>query len=322
MENLDGDKHTKMGPVDSGKRVPFSIKTKKRKKPTKMEQKEYKGIYLFLLPAIIVFLLFNFLPILTIIYTSFTSWDGFNPPSFVGLQNFVNLINEGSFLISVKNLIYWSFLAGIVHVGFGVLIAFILYEKPFGWKFTRSVFMIPNVISAAAWALIFRFIFDNDMGIINSTIRMVFPNFNIQWLSQSPYAFWTVTLTWLFFAVIVTLIVYNELLSIPDELIEAAEMDGAKKWDVITKIQLPMTRKSIGTSVIASITARVAMYEQIALTTNGGPGDDTMNLPIMLVNSINNMNYGYANAIGFVMIIFGILTLVGINKWFRMNEKL
>lgn len=288
---------------------------------TQIEKNEYKWIYLFLLPALIIFILFNLLPIITTFATSFTSWDGFNAPNFIGLENYVNLFNNSAFLISIKNLLVWSVLAGIIHVGFGVVIAFVLYEKPFGWRFTRSVFMIPNVISAAAWALIFRFLFDNDMGVINEFVRFFSKDFQIAWLTTSPWAFWAITLTWLFFAVIVTLIVLNELLSIPYDLIESAKIDGASKWEIITKIQLPMIRRAIGTSVIASVTARVAMYEQIALTTNGGPGDDTMNLPLMLVNSINNLNYGEANAIGLIMIIYGILALVLINKLFRMNEE-
>lgn len=289
-------------------------------KYTSNERKNLKWIFLFLLPSILIFLIFNMIPIITIFVTSFTKWDGFNTPQFIGVDNFTRLFQDNTFIISSINLLKWSVLASTVHVGFGVLVAFILYEKPIGGKFTKSVFMIPNVISAAAWALIFKFLFDNEMGVINSFVRIIFPDFNVSWLNSSPYAFWAVTLTWLFFAVIVTLIVLNELLAIPDSLIEAAQIDGATKWDIVRRIQLPMCRKSIGTSVIASITARVAMYEQIALTTSGGPADDTMNLPLMLVNSINNYNYGYANTIGVMMIIFGLVTLVAVNKLFRMND--
>ena len=292
------------------------------KKVSQLKRNEYKWIYLFLLPSIVVFALFNLIPIITVAITAFTEWNGFKAPSFNGLDNFVNLFSNRAFWVSAKNLLIWSALAAIVHVGFGVLIAFVLYEKPLGWKFTRSVFMIPNIISGAAWAVIFRFMFDNKMGLFNAVVRIFNPGFDVQWLTATPYAFWAVTLTWLFFAVIVTLIVLNELLAIPTSLIEAAEIDGATKWQVILKIQLPMCRKAIGTSIIASITARVTMYEAIALTTNGGPGYDTMNLPLMLVDSITNLKYGTANAVGLLMIIYGIVTLLVVNKLFKMNEEL
>ena len=84
--------------------------------------------------------------------------------------------------------------------------------------------------------------------------------------------------------------------------------------------QLPLCRASIGTSVIASLTSRIAMYEQIALTTSGGPGDDTMSLPIILVKGIMDYRYGYANAVGVVMFIIGLIVLGVVNKLFRMDE--
>lgn len=297
------------------------MKKRKTEAISKLERKNYKWIYLFLLPSILIFLVFYLQPIITVFYTSFTKWDGFNSPTFIGIQNYITMFKNEAFLISLKNIILWSVIAATLHVGFGVLVAFILYQKPKGWKFTRAVFMIPNVISAAAWAMIYKFIFNDDMGILNNIIRKIDPDFHVQWFYTSPYAFWAVTLTWLFYAVIVTLIVLNDLMAVPEELTEAAKVDGATEWQIITKIQLPLCRNAIGTGVICSITARVAMYEQIALTTAGGPGDDTMNLPIILVKSIQDMKYGYANANGVIMFVLGLITLAIVNKAFRMNES-
>jgi ABC-type sugar transport systems, permease components len=297
------------------------VKMKVKNSATKLERKNYKWIYLFLLPSFIVFITFYIQPIFTVIYTSFTKWDGFNTPKFIGLSNYINLFHNAAFIYSLKNLLLWSVIASFLHVGFGVLVAFAIFKKPYGWKFTRAVFMIPNVISAAAWAMIYRFMFHDDMGMINNFIRRFNPNFHIQWFYKSPYAFIAVTLTWLFYAVIVTLIVLNDLLAIPTELFEAARVDGASDFQIIKYIQLPLCRNAIGTAVIASVTARVAMYEQIALTTAGGPGDDTMNLPVILVKSILDLKYGYANANGVIMFILGLVILWLVNKMFRMNES-
>ena len=288
---------------------------------SKLERKNYKWIYLFLLPSFIIFATFYIQPIFTVIYTSFTKWDGFNKPKFIGLENYIRLFNNDAFKGSLKNLLIWAIIATVFHVGFGVIVAFAIFKKPFGWKFTRAVFMIPNVISAAAWAMIYRFIFNDDMGMINNLVRKFNPDFHIQWFYKSPYAFIAVTLTWLFYAVIVTLIVLNDLFAIPSELFEASRVDGASNIQIVRHIQLPLCRNAIGTSIIASVTARVAMYEQIALTTAGGPGDDTMNLPIILVKSVLDLKYGYANANGVIMFILGLLVLWIINKLFRMNER-
>lgn len=288
---------------------------------SKLEKRNYKWIYLFLLPSVLIFLVFYLQPILTVFYTSLTKWDGFNAPQFIGLQNYIEMFQNEAFLISLKNILLWSLIAGTLHVGFGVLVAFVLYHKPRGWKVTRAVFMVPNVISAAAWAMIYKFIFNDSMGILNTLIRKFDPDFHVQWFYNSPYAFWAVTLTWIFYAVIVTLVVLNDLMSIPQELTEAARIDGASGWQITRHIHLPLCRNAIGTGIICSITARVAMYEQIALTTAGGPGDDTMNLPIILVKSIQDMKYGYANANGVVMFVLGLIILAIVNKAFKMDES-
>ena len=178
------------------------------------------------------------------------------------------------------------------HVGFGVLTAFVLYLQPHGWKFTRAVFMIPNIISAAAWALIYRFIFNDQMGVLNSVIRVFDKDFSAQWFYQSPYAFW------------------------------AAKLDGANGWQLIRFVELPLCRISIGTGMLCSITSRISMYEAIALTTAGGPGDDTMSLSVLLVRAITDYNYGFANAIGVIMFLIGLLIMYIVTKAFRMNDSI
>lgn len=292
-----------------------------RRAASSLERSNYKWIYLFLLPTLIVFVMFYAAPIVQVFLTSFTKWDGFTDPVFNGLTNYVNLVNSRSFMLALQNLLYWSLLATFVHVGFGVIVALVLFQKPHGWKLARAVFMIPNVISAAAWAMIYRFFFNNDFGVLNTIIRFIIPDFTVQWFYESPWAFWAVAFTWMFYAVIVTLVVLGDLMNVSGELLEAARIDGASGWRLIKDIQLPLCRNSIGTSVIVSVTARIAMYEQIALTTAGGPGNDTMSLSIMLVNGITDYRYGYANAIGVVMFLIGLVVLFLINKAFRMDES-
>lgn len=293
----------------------------RNKKYGVLDRKKFKWVYLFLLPTVVIFVMFYVQPIIVMVGTSFTKWDGFNEPVFNGIRNYVKLVTNSASAASIKNLILWSLIAMTLHTGFGVLTAFVLYKKPFGWKFTRSVFMIPNIISAAAWALIYRFIFNDQVGILNGVIRIFNKDFSVQWFYESPYAFWAVTLTWMFYAVIVTLIVLNDLMAIPTELQEAAKIDGASGWQVMRFVEFPLCRISIGTAMLCSITARISMYEGIALTTSGGPGDDTMSLSVLLVRAISDYNYGFANAIGVAMFIMGLIVMGIITKAFRMNES-
>ena len=296
------------------------MKKKRSLRYGRLERKDFKWIYLFLLPSLVVFALFYAEPIFVLIRTSFTKGDGFNPPSFIGLKNYVRLFTNSAASMSLKNLLYWTLIALVIHVSYGVVVAFIWFFKPKGWKLSRAVYMIPNVISPAAFALIFRFLLDNEVGTLNVIIRKIFPEFNVQWFSVSPYAFWAVTFIWLFYAVVVSLVVYNDLMAIPSSLTEAAKLDGASSWRIIRHIYLPLCHNSIGTAIICSITSRIAMYEAIALTTSGGPGSDTMSLSVLMMRAILDYNYGFANAIGVVMFLFGILVLLVVNKVCRMGK--
>lgn len=284
-------------------------------------RKHHFFIYLFMLPSLVIFAAFYLIPIITVITSSFTKWDGFNERVFNGLDNYIRLFQATSFQAGLKNLLLWALLAAVIHVGFGVIVAFVLYKQPRGWKFTRSVFMIPNVVSVAAWAMIMRFGFDDKMGIINRAVCLFNPDFSANWIVTSPYAFWLITFTWLFFAVIVTLVVLGDLYAIPEELHEAAKIDGASPLKTIFRLDLPLCRISIGTSVILSMTARIGTYEIIKLTTNGGPGQDTYSLAMLMVSKIQDYDAGYANAVGTVMIVIGVVMLVVINKLFKMNES-
>lgn len=290
--------------------------------PRKKFKSEYIWIYAFILPSVAIFALFYFWPIMQVLYTSFTKWSGVNTPEFIFLDNFIRLFKSAAFLSSLKNLLWWTIVAVVIHVGFGTLVAFVLQRKPFGWRFARLVFMIPNVISIAAWAIIFRFLFDDKMGFVNSFVRLFNPDFNVAWVGKSPYAFWVVTATWLFFAVVVTLIVQGDLMAIPAELHEAAYIDGASVFQITRKINLPLCRNAIGTAVICSVTSRIAMFEAITLTTGGGPGNDTMNIPVIMVRKILDSEGGYANSMAVIMILIGLLTLFAVNKLFRMNETI
>ena len=290
---------------------------------TKLGRRNLPWVLIFILPTLVMFLMFYLWPIVEVFYTSFTRYRGFglHTAEWMGFDNFIRLFNMQSFMISITNIALWSLIAVVLHVSFGVVVAFIFYRGIPGWKFARAAFMVPIVISSAAWAMIYRFVFNNDFGILNNIIRVFIPEFDLNWFFSSPAAFWAITFTWVFYAVIVTMVVLGDLMAIPADLLEAASIDGASSWQKTWLIKLPLCRFSIGTGVIMSITSRISMYEAIALTSRGGPGDDTMSLSLILVRAISDNNFGLANATAVIMFIMGIATMILINKLFRMNDS-
>jgi len=288
-------------------------------------KKSGKNIYiaLFLTPALFMFILIYLWPLCLSIISSFTSWDGFTSMKFIGLRNYRELFNDSKFLAALWNTFRWALAAAFIHVPFGVLVALILSKKMIGWRFVRSAFMIPNIISQSAMAILFTFIFRPDAGILNSVLRVFMgPDFNVNWLHDSKYAFLALTQIWLWFAAVITLITLSEILSISPELYEAAKIDGANVFQIDIFINIPLLRNIIGTGVIIAITSVFKMFDIIYMTTNGGPGNSTINLAVMSVNAIIIQNkFGYANAIGIFLLILGVLVMSMTMRGFRMNKS-
>lgn len=127
--------------------------------------------------------------------------------------------------------------------------------------------------------------------------------------------------SWLLYTGMIIILVLAGILSIPEDVVEAAKIDGANEMQINFKIRLPLVRTIIGTSEILAATSMLREFELIYLTTNGGPGDLTLNLPLYLYKtSMTDNNYGYANMMGVVLIVAGVIVVYAINRLFRMNE--
>ncbi|CAM3910624.1 sugar ABC transporter permease [Aeromicrobium ponti] len=278
---------------------------------------------LFLAPAILIFLLVFGFPVVNVIFTSFFDYKINQPMKFIGFDNYIALFSDKAFLISAKNTIIWVVLQGTVHVILGVAVALVLSHKPFGWKIVRTSYMIPIIISSAARAMLLLYVFNPQMGLVNSLFKMLgFENFSLNWYYDPSTSFWTVTSGWLFFASLITIIVMAEIATIPQSLYDAAKIDGASKLQTDLFVVLPLLRNVIGISVILAATSMLKEFELIFLTTNGGPNDTNLNLPLYLYKEAMMLNnYGYANSIGTLLIFLGLILIFTITKLFRFGQS-
>ena len=229
-------------------------------------------IALFLLPTFVLFGLIYAVPLLTVIVTSFTDWNGFSNITFIGLDNYGHLLQDEQFRHAFINSLLWGAIAACVHVPFGVMVALFLNRKPPGWRFVRSVSLLPNLIPGAALALLYVFIFNPGIGILNQFIRRLgFKDFTMYWLYDPHSAFLSVTAVWVFYAGVIILITMAELSGIPPELRESAMIDGATERQVDWYIHLPLLKNIIGVGIIIAVTEVFKMFEYVYFTTGGGP---------------------------------------------------
>ncbi len=279
---------------------------------------------LFLWPAVCLFCFVYLIPLIIVIVSSFLNWRLSKPIEFAGLQNYIKAFSDKNIRAAVAHTLIWVVLQMTVHVGLGTLLAFILADRFRGWKFFRTACMLPNVISTAALAMILLNVFKTDGGLVNSVLSLIAGHeVQINWYFKTRTAFPTVTLGWLLYPGLITILVLSAISTIPSDMIEAARLDGATKFQIKTRVILPMIRNTMGTCVIISATSMLKEFELIFLTTNGGPGNATLNLPMYIYKlAFNDNNYGYSNAISVLLILFGVLIVYLINRSFRMDESL
>ena len=289
-----------------------------------MKKTKLQYVLLFICAAVLIYIFVFLLPTIILSVTSLTKWNGANTPVFVGFGNYSGLLQDGTFKRALTNTTAMGLLAAFVNVPMGVALALILNRKPGGWKLIRSVSLLPDIIASSVKAVIFIFIFNPGMGLLNGIIRALgFSNFNVNWFFDERTAFLAINLTWIFQLGFVVLVCLGELLSMPPSYREAARIDGASDLQIDFLINIPLIRNIIGTSVIVMVTSIFKMFEQIYLTTVGGPGEATTTLALLIYQNItNDFQYGYANAIGMVLLFLGIMVILIVQKAFRMNKSL
>ena len=273
--------------------------------------KKYRAPYLFILPFFLLFFVFQLIPVLWTVYISFTEWRGIGTPEFVGVRNYQKLWIDEMFWESFFNtIIYWIF--GLVLImAFALLIAGLLNSSLLkGRAFFKTATFLPNICAAIAMGLIFRMLFDENMGLINEVLA-IFSVEKVPWLSGMEYSKIPVILLivwrntpWY------TMIILSGLLNISNDYFEAATVDGANVFQKFVYITIPSIR---GILFFCSVTLTVEMWkvfnESYILP---GPGTSNTSLfQYMYESGFNVFNMGYASAIGvFLMAVLTIISLI------------
>lgn len=270
--------------------------------------KKYRAPYLFILPFFILFFVFQLIPTIWTVYISFTEWKGIGDPQPCGISNYRKMMVDSMFWESLGNtVIYW--IAGLVLImGLSVLIATLL-NSPLvkGRAFFRTAAFLPNICAAIAMGLIFRMLFEENVGLVNEILVSLGAE-RVPWLTSTEFSkIPVVFLTAWRYTPWFTMIVLSGLLNISQDYYEAATVDGANAVQKFAYITLP----SLGNILFfCSITVTVDMWkifnESYILP---GPGTSNTSLfQYMYQSGFNVFNMGYASAIGVILIL--ILTVL------------
>lgn len=278
----------------------------------KLRTKEALNGYLFFSPGLIGFLVFMGFPILYSLYLSFTSYNIYSPPKWIGLHNYrVMFTQDPLFFKSLGNTLYYVALSVPLNTILGVLIAVLMNQKVFGIRAFRTIYFLPSVVSGVAVALLWQWILDGNFGLLNTFLA----NFGIVgpgWLTDEAWAKPSMVLMNLW-AVGGTMIIYLAgLQGVPRSLYEASIVDGAGRIRQFWNITIPMLTPTIFYNVIMGVLGGFQIFIQAYIMTGGGPNNSTMFYALHLYNkAFKDLQMGYASALAWVLLIISLaLTLI------------
>ena len=282
--------------------------------------------YLFLLPAIIILFVFLFFPLVWNIYISLhdvsiltiiKDWE------FVGFENFNSIFEDPNFFNSLKVTIVFVFGTVLLQFGIGLLIAILLNQQIRASGLFRTLFIIPWTVSTVITGFSFKFLFDDNFGIINYGIEKLGLD-SIQWFSDTALAIWIIIIANTWYGTPFTILFLTAgLLSINPTLYEAAIIDGATKFRRFIYITLPLLKPFILTNLILVTVWTINFFDLQLIMTNGGPLFSTTTMSLYMYKQAFEFGYFSEGAsVGIILIIMNItVALVYLRLFDGRNKK-
>ncbi|MFE3227613.1 carbohydrate ABC transporter permease [Nocardia sp. NPDC059228] len=289
-----------------------------------LERRRARAGRLFVAPNLAAILVFMLFPLGFSLYLSFHSWDLFSPPRFVGVANYRRLFSaDPLFYIALRNTAVFTILTLVPTVAVSLAVAGLLNRKLRGVGVFRTVAFLPLVASTVAMAVVFRFIFASDDGLANILLGRLGLG-PVPWLTDPQWAMVSLSLVTVWKSVpFATVILLAAMQGVPENLYEAAKIDGANAWRRFRSITIPLIRGALSFVLVITVINSVQAFDQAyALTgSNGGPETGTYVLGIMLFqNAFRFYEVGYACALAWV--IFAILlAFTLIQQWLARRAE-
>lgn len=277
--------------------------------------------FCFLIPALAAYLLFMGYPLYRTVALSITNWSGFGDPQNIGLVNYQSIFKDKTFLLALKNTIYFAVFSSIFSVLLGLLLAWLnMYMRRMEGQVFRTVMFAPSMIAPTITGLLFLFIFTEDVGMVNNILKAIgLSELTTAWLTNAMTVKQVVVIATVWRQFGLTLVLcYAGLQSIPNELIESARLDGASDGKVFSRILVPLIKPQIELSVMFTMLGGLRIYDSVVSLTGGGPARQTVVLPMWIIeNAYTYSKFGYASAMCVVFIAVVLIFIVALRLVFR-----
>lgn len=278
----------------------------------------------FVAPALIIYLLMVIVPSLQSVQLSFTNWDGISESyDYVGVQNYEDILTSDRFWNAVKNTLILGLGSALVINVIALLVALMLDKLNHAQGLFRTAVYLPALVSAFIMATIWKYLLNYNFGIVNTMLRdLGMPEWARDWLGDSSIVVWVILfITCFTLGGNTTLIYLANLQSVPQELLEAARIDGAGSWKVFWNVTWPMIAGAVTVNMTLAMIAGWVIFDQVMVLTSGGPGfvSETMAFFIYKVG-FGEYRAGFGSAAAVVLFLVVIVSTVGANAYMRKRE--
>lgn len=283
-----------------------------------------RSIAVFVLPTIIIYVLIVIIPIFISAYLGLFKWNGVTPMVFNGIANYKKLLFiDPVFQQAMLNSLILAAASIIVQLPIAFLLAYVLSNGIKFEKFFRTVYFIPVILSSMVIAQLWLRIFNADYGLLNGILNAIGLSSLAQpWMANTSTAFTCTVIPaiWQYVGQYI-LIMYAGMKAIPDDMYEAAKIDGANGWHTMTKITIPLLSPVIKVCLIFSLTGSLKSFDLVYAMTNGGPFHST-ELPstVMYSNLFTAGAYGYGSAQAVFIVVECLIATLIIQKLFKKSE--
>jgi ABC-type sugar transport systems, permease components len=280
-----------------------------------MKRKEYAWAYLFISAPILGFLLFAFIPLSYSVYVSFTEYSGYQAPVFTGTANYVKLAMDDELFWKTLFNTFYSALSIPIGMAVALGIAMALNQKVRGIRFFRTMFFLPTISSVIALTLLWKWIFNDSYGLLNYLLELV----GVQgpaWLSSETWAMPAMIIQGVWAGLGINMVLYLAALQgVPQSFHEAAEIDGASRWQRFVRITIPCISPTTLYILITSTITALQDFPRFQIMTEGGPNYSTTTIVYYLFqNAFRYMSMGYASAMAWALGLL-ILAITLLNFW-------
>jgi len=283
------------------------------------------AISIFVLPTFILFVVIVIVPIFLSGYYSMLKWDGIGEGTFIGLKNYIDLFtgSTGGFGKAAKNSVILAVLSVFVQLPIALVLALILASGVKGENFYRTVFFIPVIISTVVIGQLWMKIYNPSYGLLNTLLENVgLGSLTRAWLGDIKTSLLAafVPIVWQYIGYHM-LLMYASIKTIPDEIYEAAKIDGASWLKTAVQITIPLIKPIIKVSTIFAIIGSLKVFDLVYILTNGGPVHSSEVPSTLMYNTIfNKYMYGSGSAMAVFIVVECLLFTVLVQKFFKVEQ--